>query len=92
MPEEERDFARRYLGASDSDVPERSLRAVMSSAADRVITPLQDVLERGGESRMNVPGEAEGNWTWRCTESDLHDDRLDHLADLTWLYGRARDA
>jgi 4-alpha-glucanotransferase len=92
MPEEERDFARRYLGASDQDVPERSLRAVMASPADRVITPLQDVLGRGGETRMNVPGEADGNWTWRCTEADLHDARVDHLADLTWLYGRAGDA
>ena len=88
IPADERDFARRYLGSGDDEIQERSLRALMASPADRVITPLQDVLEHGADARMNVPGEAEGNWMWRCTEADLHDDRLDHLAELTWMYGR----
>jgi len=89
MPEDQRDFARRYLSANDENLSERSLRALLGSAADRVVTPLQDVLELGADARMNVPGDASGNWMWRCSEEDLNDERLDHLAELTWLYGRA---
>lgn len=89
MPDDERDFARRYLAADTDDLTDRSLRALLASAADRVVTPLQDVLERGADARMNVPGEASGNWSWRCSPADLDNDRLDHLGDLTWLYGRA---
>ncbi|HHP7237067.1 4-alpha-glucanotransferase [Longibacter sp.] len=89
MPEDQRDFARRYLSANDQNLSERSLRALLGSAADRVVTPLQDVLDLGADARMNVPGEGSGNWTWRCSEEDLNDERLDHLAELTWLYGRA---
>jgi len=32
------------------------------------IAPLQDLLRLGAQSRMNLPGRAEGNWRWRCTE------------------------
>jgi 4-alpha-glucanotransferase len=33
--------------------------------ADVVLVPAQDVLGLGSEARMNVPGEADGNWGWR---------------------------
>jgi 4-alpha-glucanotransferase len=35
------------------------------SPAALAIVPMQDVLGLGSESRMNRPGEAEGNWAWR---------------------------
>ncbi|MCI7439526.1 MAG: 4-alpha-glucanotransferase, partial [Coriobacteriaceae bacterium] len=48
-----------------------------------VIMPLQDVLFLGNEARMNVPGVAEGNWTWRADEADVEaaTDWLRELAD-----------
>lgn len=36
-----------------------------------IITPLQDLLGLGDESRMNVPGRALGNWTWQAQPSQL---------------------
>jgi 4-alpha-glucanotransferase len=36
-----------------------------SSVAALTIAPLQDVFALGAESRMNVPGRADGNWRWR---------------------------
>src|SRR5712692_1385821 len=39
-----------------------------SSIAALTIAPLQDVLSLGRGARMNVPGRAQGNWRWRCTE------------------------
>ena len=32
---------------------------------------------------MNVPGRAEGNWRWRCTEDMLSDSAFEWLRDLT---------
>jgi 4-alpha-glucanotransferase len=32
---------------------------------------------------MNIPGHAEGNWSWRCTEDLLSDRRFEWLRDLT---------
>ena len=44
-----------------------------ASRANTVITPLQDVLGLGGAARMNRPGVARGNWTWRVHRSALSD-------------------
>ena len=89
IPDGERDFTRRYLSADAASIVERSLRALLASSANRVVTPMQDVLELGTEGRMNVPGEASGNWTWRCTREDLHHPNFEHLAELTYLFGRS---
>ncbi len=88
----DRAFAQRYLGLerSSADVHEQCLRFLMASVADRVVTPLQDVLGLGAEARMNTPGEPTGNWTWRVTPDQMTDAAEEMLSDLTRLYGRAR--
>ena len=35
------------------------------------------------EARMNVPGRAEGNWGWRCTEEMMSAADFDSLRELT---------
>ena len=47
------------------------------------IAPLQDVLNLGAESRMNVPGRASGNWRWRSPENMRWDAAFDWLQQLT---------
>jgi len=42
-----------------------------SSVTELAITPLQDFLNLGNHTRMNLPRRAEGNWRWRCTEDML---------------------
>jgi 4-alpha-glucanotransferase len=54
-----------------------------SSIAALAIAPLQDLLNLGREARMNVPGRAEGNWRWRCTEQMLSDGAFEWLRTLT---------
>ena len=39
--------------------------------ANTVIMPLQDVMGLGDEARMNVPGRAEGNWTWQASWDEI---------------------
>jgi 4-alpha-glucanotransferase len=82
----------RYLGlASEDDAPNwPAIRTLMASVAQRVVIPVQDVLELGAEARLNTPGTTgEANWTWRMTPGALAADRLDRLGALTHTFGRA---
>jgi 4-alpha-glucanotransferase len=92
--DEARTFARDYLNldAADAGVHRQALRALMASVADRVVTPLQDVIGLGAEARMNVPGRPSGNWRWRYTPDQLTDEAETALATLTRTYGRASDS
>ena len=68
-----RDRARRYLAASDRDLPWYLCRAAWLSVADTAIVPMQDILSLGGHARMNVPGvEGGGNWSWRMGPGALN--------------------
>lgn len=64
------------------------IRLAWASVADWAIAPVQDVLELGTEARMNFPGQAHGNWTWRLERNALVADCFDRLADLTITYRR----
>ncbi len=54
-----------------------------ASRAALAVAPLQDVLELGGEARMNLPGTDSGNWSWRYDADDLSPERAARLRDLT---------
>ena len=54
-----------------------------SSNAALAIAPLQDLLNLGAESRMNVPGQASGNWRWRFREDMLSPPAFQWLQELT---------
>jgi 4-alpha-glucanotransferase len=91
---DEKAFARGYLDLARGapDLCRQTLRMLWASVADRVVVPLQDVLGRGADARMNAPGTTTGNWRWRVAEGALTDDMLDHLATLTETYGRTPPA
>ena len=59
------------------------IRLAWSSPAALAVAPLQDVLNLGAEARMNIPGRAEGNWSWRSTEELLLVADFHLLQDLT---------
>lgn len=69
-------------GEEARQMARRIAASVLASKNDVAIMPLQDVLELGDEARMNVPGVAEGNWSWRAEEQDvlLATERLKELA------------
>ena len=52
--------------AGDTEVAPALIHLGWSSRAALAITPLQDLLNLGAESRMNIPGQASGNWRWGC--------------------------
>jgi len=91
LPDQVRQAARKYAGkASDGtgEVVWEFIRSVWSSRAGLAIAPLQDLLNLGAESRMNVPGVAAGNWRWRCTEEMLKSSLFERLRELTTSAGR----
>jgi 4-alpha-glucanotransferase len=65
------------------------IRLALMSVANQAIIPLQDVLGSGGDSRMNRPGEAEGNWSWRYPADALSSEVRQRLQALTALANRA---
>jgi len=65
------------------DVAWELIRTAWSSKAALAIAPLQDVLNLGGEARMNVPGEADDNWNWRCPSELLHSPYFPKLKEIT---------
>ncbi len=84
-PQSEKDFAHRYLGVDGRDFAWDLIRAVWKSVAVIAITPMQDVLNLGGEARMNFPSRLGGNWEWRMTGHDFRDDLAAGLRDLNWM-------
>jgi 4-alpha-glucanotransferase len=81
-------YLRRYLPHVDEDPARELIRLAWESVADLAVTPLQDVLALGDEARMNRPGTASGNWRWRLRSDQLNEAVLDHLGELTSIYGR----
>lgn len=49
------------------------IRTLYESDAPWVIMQLQDMFMMGDEARMNVPGVAEGNWTWHLEGETMAD-------------------
>ncbi len=89
-PEKERAFCRRYLNSDGRNIAWDMIRAAWASVADFAIAPMQDLLNLGGEARMNLPGREEGNWGWRMPYNALSDSLRERLAEFNFLYGRDR--
>lgn len=87
-PEVERDLVRRYLACDDTAVPWSFLRLAQASVARTAVATLQDVLGLGGEARMNTPGVATGNWSWRFRWQDVPYWVAPQLRELATLFGR----
>jgi 4-alpha-glucanotransferase len=86
--EAERAYALRYLGTQGDEFHWDMIRLAFSSVADISIVPMQDILGLDGQARMNIPGEAEGNWRWRFRADQLTAEIKERLADLTAVYSR----
>jgi len=86
LPDYQRQNFWSYLKRTPSDRSEAAsalISLAWSSMAALAIAPLQDVLNLGAESRMNVPGRATGNWRWRSPGGMLADKAFEWLQELT---------
>jgi 4-alpha-glucanotransferase len=92
LPDYQRQNLWNYLRrtpAGSAEAAPALIHTAWSSPAALAIAPLQDLLNLGAESRMNVPGRASGNWRWRVQESMLANPAFEWLYDLTGSSKRA---
>lgn len=76
------------VGGADSPVMKSVIRALWASGALLTIIPVQDLCGFGGDTRMNRPGMAGGNWAFRVTESALDSIDCGFIRGITELYRR----
>lgn len=84
----EKEFTMKYLGPGDEPMNWKMIRALQSSVARVVVIPIQDVLGLGNEARMNKPGVANGNWTWRMLPNAFTLRMQQQLREFATLYDR----
>ena len=80
-----------YCGYTDSDWDrgyDHIIRTMYASCAGMVILPVQDILGYGSDTRLNVPGRAEGNWMYRVTGEQFAGVDTDKYKKLNELYKR----
>jgi 4-alpha-glucanotransferase len=91
LPEYQRqnfwNYLKRAPGTSDDAGPSL-VNLAWSSIAALTVVPLQDLLNLGAESRMNIPGRASGNWRWRCSDIGKLSLAFRWLRELTELTKR----
>lgn len=86
---DEQSFALAYLGSDDGEhLRQAMLRCGHASVAVLFVAQMQDYLALGSEARTNVPGVAEGNWTWRLVPGQIPDDLATQIHNLTARYSR----
>ena len=65
------------------------VRTAFSSVSDLCVIQMQDLLDLGGEARMNFPGTlSDSNWTWRANDDIMSKDLAKKILNMTKLYGR----
>lgn len=80
----------RYVGTAvnENNVNAILIRLCYASIAKMAIIPMQDILQLDETARMNIPGKASGNWTWRADNNFITEETINWLRAETEFYGR----
>ena len=83
-------YAREYMTLSDQEgYVWGAVRTAFASVSDTCIVQMQDLLDLGGNARMNLPGSlSDANWTWRAESKHFTPELAEKLSKLTRLYAR----
>lgn len=79
---------RRFMNTGAATVSWAFIRTALSSTANNVIIPLQDIMSLDSDSRMNTPGRAAGNWSFRFEANKLDPYWCEYLKKLTITFNR----
>jgi 4-alpha-glucanotransferase len=77
-----------FLGLTPGAMPAALVRCALASVGKLAIIPMQDVLGLGSEARLNTPGTAIGNWSWRLPPGSLTHDLARQFALLNRVFAR----
>lgn len=64
------------------------LRSIFASVSELAMIPVQDFLMYGSDTRLNTPGVAEGNWSYRVTKEQLLGADCEYFKSLNNIYKR----
>lgn len=64
------------------------LRTMFQSHAGLLVLPVQDLLLYGRDTRLNTPGEKDGNWSYRLTKEQALSIPLSKFSEWNDLYSR----
>lgn len=78
-----------YLGDNSDKCTQALIRSALMSVADTAVLPFQDLLGLDSRARMNIPGQAFGNWSWRFTWDMLQHDIAASTKVVVERYGRS---
>jgi len=97
QPENVREYALKYVDCKAQNWGEGGggckstaavIRSLLASSALIAVVPMQDLCGYGSDTRMNIPGVPEGNWTYRATDEAFGVIDKQFLLDMNNLYGR----
>lgn len=72
-------------------IPQALIAFAMSSRANLAMVPIQDYLElENAQGRMNIPGDAQGNWSWRLNADYATDKLIEKISSVTAAHNRQR--
>jgi 4-alpha-glucanotransferase len=78
-----------FLRLTPGAMPDALIRATLGSVGRLAVIPVQDLLRLGSEARLNTPGTAVGNWSWRLPPGTLTSELARECLLLNRVYGRA---
>ena len=86
----------RFTGGQATDesqqIFDHLMEQVVGASNAVVILPLQDVLGLSDDARMNIPGKAEGNWSWQVKKDMLTPEVVQKLQRFVELHQSKRNA
>ena len=91
MPPESRERLLYYCNCPSAEwreACEHIIKMLMASHADTVIFPIQDIFAFGADTRMNTPGTASDNWSYRVEREQLAAVDTNKFQFFNELYGR----
>ncbi|MGH8322951.1 MAG: 4-alpha-glucanotransferase, partial [Steroidobacteraceae bacterium] len=88
LPEHARQQVDYFLRLTPGSMPDALIRATLGSVGALAVVPMQDLLSLGSEARLNTPGTATGNWSWRLGSGALTPGLAAHFSRLNGIYGR----
>ena len=92
-PKQEQRFSLSYLGYPPRNAIARTMiRGIWNSMAIFAIAPMQDFLQLGSSSRMNLPATTKGNWRWRMKPDAVNEELVKWLKELNITYDRVSDS
>ncbi|MBQ7801355.1 MAG: 4-alpha-glucanotransferase [Oscillospiraceae bacterium] len=89
-PEAAVEYAKEYMRLSGEEgFVWGCVRTAFASVSDLCVIQMQDLLDLGGEARMNFPGTlSDSNWTWRAKDGIINQSLAKRVRGLTKLYCR----